>query len=97
MYRKLEAGLKIDVELPEGPAESFEQLIVDQPQWIRDFIEFVPFEPDKRMYNQMANTIKDVLKAHDDDGHLIVVSDRSVKHMHRMSFGWVLSTVGGVH
>ena len=49
------------------------------------------------MYNQMATTIEDVLKAHNADGYLIAVSDGSVKHMHRMSFGWVLSTAGGVH
>ena len=45
----------------------------------------------------MEATIKDVLKAHDEDGYLIVVSDGSVKHMHQMSFGWVLSTADGVH
>ena len=49
------------------------------------------------MYNQMATTIDDVLKAHNKDGYLIVISDGSVKHMHQMSFGWVLSTAGGVH
>ena len=49
------------------------------------------------MYNQMAKTIKDVLKAHNKDGYLIVVSDGSVKHMHQMNFGRVLSTAGGVH
>ena len=42
-------------------------------------------------------TIKDILQAHDKDGYLIAVSDGSVKHMHQMSFGWVLSTVDGVH
>ena len=49
------------------------------------------------MYNQMATTVKDVLKARNADGYLIAVSDGSVKHMHQMSFGWVLSTAGGVH
>ena len=45
----------------------------------------------------MATTIKDVLKAHDKDGYLIVVSDGSVKHMPGMSIKLVLSTAGGVH
>ena len=45
----------------------------------------------------MATTIDDVLKAHDKDGYLIVVSDGSVKHTHQMSFGWVFPTAGGLH
>ena len=49
------------------------------------------------MNNQMATTIEDMLKANNEDGYLITVSDGSVKHMHQMSFGWVLSTAGGVH
>ena len=97
IYRELGAELKIEDELPEGPAESFEQLIVDQPAWIRDLIEFVTFAPDQCKYNQMATAIDDVLKAHNEDGYLIAVSNGSVKHMHQMRFGWVLSTAGGVH
>ena len=34
IYRELGAELKTDEELPEGPAESFEQLVADQPSWI---------------------------------------------------------------
>ena len=49
------------------------------------------------MYNQMATTIDDVLKAHDENGYLIAVSGGSVKHTHQMNFDWVLSTTGGVH
>ena len=45
----------------------------------------------------MEATIEDMLKDHDEDGYLIVVSDGSVKHMHQMSSGWVLSTADGVH
>ena len=45
----------------------------------------------------MDTTIGDVLKANNEDGYLIAVSDGSVKDMHQMSFGWVLSTAGGVH
>ena len=94
IYRELGAELKIDDKLPEGPAESFEQLIADQPQWIRDLIEFVTFVPDKRMYNQMATTIDDVLKAHNTDGFLIVVSDSLVKHTHAPNEFWLGSVYG---
>ena len=45
----------------------------------------------------MTTIIIDVLKAHDKDGYSIAVSDGSVKYMHRMSFGWVLSTAGGLY
>ena len=97
LYRELGVELKINNELPESPAEPFEQLIIDQPSWIRDLIEFVTFAPDNHMYNQMATTIDDVLKAHDTDGYFIAVSNGLVKYMHQMSFGWVLSTAGGVN
>ena len=40
--------------------------------------------------------VDDVLKAHDNDGYLIAVSDGSVKHTHQMGFGWVLFTAGGL-
>ena len=45
----------------------------------------------------MDTTIEDIFKANNEDEYLIVVSDGSVKHMHQMNFGWVLSTAGGVH
>ena len=96
MYRELGAELKIDDELSVGPAESFKQLIVEQPAWIRDFVKFVQFAPDIQTYNQMDTNIEDVLKANNEDEYLIAVSDGPVKHMHQMSFGWVLSIVDGV-
>ena len=80
-----------------GPVESFEQLLAEQPAWISDLTKFVTFAPDLRKYDKMTTTIDDVLKAHDKDGYLIAVSDGSVKHTHQMSFGWVLSTAGGLH
>ena len=43
VYRELRAELKIDDQLSVGPAESFMQLIADQPGWIRDLIKFVQF------------------------------------------------------
>ena len=45
----------------------------------------------------MVRTINDVLKAHANDGYVIAVFDGSVKHMHQINFGRVLSTVEGVH
>ena len=45
----------------------------------------------------MDTTIDDVLTVHDKDGYLVAVSGGSVKHMHQMSFGWVLSTAKGLH
>ena len=45
----------------------------------------------------METIIEDVLKAHIEDGYLIAVSDGSVKYIHQMRFGWVLSTADGVH
>ena len=80
-----------------GPAESFEQLLVEQPAWISDLTKFVTFALDQRKYDKMTTTIDDVLKAHDKDRYLTAVSDGSVKHTHQMSFGWVLSTAGGLH
>ena len=59
-------------------------------------MQFVQFAPDKGKYNIVEKTIKDVLKAHNEDGYLIAVSNGSVKHMYQMSFGWVLSTADGV-
>ena len=97
MYRELGAELKIDNKLPMGPVESFKQLLAEQPAWIRDFVKFVQFAPDKQTYNQMDITIEGVFKANNKDEYLIAISDGSVKHMHQMSFGWVLSTAVGVH
>ena len=45
----------------------------------------------------MVTNIEDVLRANNEDGYLIAVSDGSVKHIHQMNFGWVLSMAGGVH
>ena len=81
MYRELGAEQKIDNELQAGSVEPFKQLIADQPAWIRDLIKFVQFVSDKQAYNQMYTTIKNVRKAHNKDGYLIVVSDGSVKHL----------------
>ena len=84
-------------EHPEGPAELFEQLLADQPEWIRDLVEFVRFALDQTKYGRMETTIDDVLTAHDKDGYLVAVSDGSIKHIHQMSFGWVLLRAKGLH
>ena len=97
MYKELGAELKIDKELPKDQAESFNQLIADQPEWIRNFLKFVRFTPDPTKYDKMNITIDDVLMAHDKGGYLVAVSDGSVKHIHQMIFGWVLLTAKGLH
>ena len=97
MYRKLGAEFKINDELIVVPLESFQQLLAEQSTWIGDLVKFVQFAPDKQTYNKMKAIIEVVLKAHNEDGYLIAVSDGSVKHMHQMSFEWVLSTTDGVH
>ena len=84
--RELGAELKVDKYLPEGLPELSEQLLADQPEWIRDLIKFVRFTPDGTKYGTMETTINYVLKAHDKDGYLVAVSDGSVKHMHQMNF-----------
>ena len=81
MYKELRAELKITEALIVGPVESFQQLLAEQPRWIRDLVQFVQFAPDKRKYNIMEKTIEDVLKAHDKDGYLIAVSDLSLIHI----------------
>ena len=87
----------IDKDVPMGPAESFEQLLAEQPTWISDLTKFVTFTPDQRKYDKMETTIDDVLRAQDKYGYLLAVSDGSVRHTHQMIFGWVLSTAGGLY
>ena len=72
-------------------------MLVDQPAWINNLVKFITFVPDKQKYDKTAATINDVLMVHDKDGYLIAVWEGSVKNMQQMSFGWVLSTTGGVH
>ena len=100
IYKELGAELEtkiIDEDVPMGPAESFEQLLAEQPAWISNLNKFVTFAPYQRKYGKMDTTIDNVLRVHDKDGYLVAVSDRSVRHTHQMSFGWVLSTARGLH
>ena len=45
----------------------------------------------------MDTTIDDVLAAYDKEGYLLEVLNRSVKYIHKMSFGWVVATAKGTH
>ena len=47
MYTELGAELKITEALIVGPVESFQQLLTEQPRWIRDLVQFAQFSPDK--------------------------------------------------
>ena len=100
MYKELGAELEtttIDEDVPIEPAESFEQLLAEQPKWTNDLTKFVTFAPDESKYSKTDIMIDDVLRAHDKEGYLIAVSNGSVQHTHQMSFGWVLATADGVH
>ena len=94
---ELGAELEINKELPAGPIELFNQLLASQEKWTRDLVEFAQFALDQTKYGKMDITIDDVLSAHDKDGYLVTVLDRLVKHIHQMSFGWVVSTEKGLH
>ena len=66
IYKELGAELKTTATnevVLIGPAESFEQLLAEQPAWISDLTKFITFAPDQRKYNKMETTIDDVLKA----------------------------------
>ena len=81
IYKELGAELKtttIDEDLPIGPEESFEKLLLEQPKWISDLTKFVTFAPDESKYSKMDTTINNILKAHDKDGYLIAVSVGSI-------------------
>ena len=53
---------------------------------------FVMFAPDPKKYGILDTTIDDIIAAHNEEGHLVSLLDSSVKHIHNMSFGWVLAT-----
>ena len=42
MYTELGTELKINEALTVGPVESFQQLLAEQPRWIRDFFQICP-------------------------------------------------------
>ena len=100
IYPELGAELKSSemvVPLSIGPLDTFERLVADQSVWIIDLLKFIQFTPDSNRYGTMDITIDDILAEHDKEGYLVAVSDGSVRHMHQMSFGWVLATAKGTH
>jgi len=72
-----------------GPTECWDSFIASQPSWIRNFLEEVHFYTDDGYQN-----IDEILIQHDQFGHLLSVSDGSVK-FHNMSFGWIIATPDG--
>lgn len=58
-------------------------------------LEFDRFSLDPNKYNCMDITIYGVLVAHDEVGHLTLVSDGSTKDMHHMIFDQILATAKG--
>ena len=38
VYKELGAELKVTEVVPIGPVESFQQLLAEQPRWIRDLV-----------------------------------------------------------
>ena len=55
IYKELGTELEtttIDDDVPIRPAESFKQLLAEQPRWISDLTKFVTFAPDERKYSK---------------------------------------------
>jgi hypothetical protein len=72
-----------------GPTECWDRFIASKPSWIRQLLEEVHFYTDDGHQN-----IDEILILHDKFGHLLSVSDGSVK-FHNMSFGWIIATPDG--
>ena len=93
IYQELGAELQVPIQQTNGPSLSFEDLLQKQAPWIQDLLWYVGFVQDKNM----LTTIEDIIYYHDKEGFLLSVSDGSVKHIHNMSFGWILTTQIGKH
>jgi hypothetical protein len=89
--RSLPCRVIVDIHKPKqyGPTECWERFIASQSKWIRQFLEEVHFYSDDGHQN-----IDEILTLHDKGGHLLSVSDGSVK-FHNMSFGWIIATPDG--
>jgi hypothetical protein len=89
--RSLPCRVIVDIHKPKqfGPTECWERFIASQSKWIRHFLEEVHFYSDDGHQN-----IDETLTLHDKGGHLLSVSDGSVK-FHNMSFGWIIATPDG--
>ncbi|OEU15138.1 hypothetical protein FRACYDRAFT_239817 [Fragilariopsis cylindrus CCMP1102] len=73
-----------------NPMENWKQFLQSKPEWVQELLVETAFyttmdgEPD----------FYEIIAEHDKHGHLICVSDGSVK-FHNMSFGWILATPKG--
>jgi hypothetical protein len=72
-----------------GPTECWDRFIASQSTWIRQFLEEVHFYTDDGHQN-----IDEILILQDKCGHLLSVSDGSVK-FHNMLFCWIITTPDG--
>ena len=70
-FKELGAELKINKESPQGPVLSFDQLLVDQPSWIRDLSEFVA----KEMYTIICKKIQIICKEEPTFTYLGLITD----------------------
>jgi predicted peroxiredoxin len=89
--RSLPSKVLLDKKKPKqyGPTECWDRFIAAQPAWIRQLLQEVHFYTDDGHQN-----IDEILLLHDKVGHLLSVSDGSVK-FHNMSFGWIIATPDG--
>jgi hypothetical protein len=72
-----------------GPVVSWDKFIKSQPDWVVALLEDVHFFSDDGYSN-----LYEIVAAAEEHGHLLAVSDGSVK-FHDMSFGWILATPSG--
>ena len=72
-----------------GPDVSWDHFIQTQPTWVKALLEDVHFFSEDGYSN-----LWEIAAATEKHGHLLAVSDGSVK-AHDMSFGWILSTPTG--
>ena len=73
-----------------GPAEDWDTFILRKPAWIQHRLQNVHFFTPNGFFDPAM--ISDSMTK---DGQLLLVSDGSLKHIHMMSFGWILSTSSG--
>ena len=68
---------------PLGPTITFEAFITQQAPWVQDLLSYVQI----RTNDNKTSAVETITKCHDKEGHLLSVSDGSVKYIHNMSFG----------
>ena len=72
------------------PAEDWDTFILQKSAWIQHRLQNVHFFTPNGFFDPAM--IRDSMTK---DGQLLLVSDGSLKHIHMMSFGWILSTLSG--